>query len=455
MFDFESTGKAVQLMIALGGGISLFIFSYIGIQRQLFKALIIIIPFQFINSPYGSLNMAITYVLGASMFLNQSWIRKKAKENWPLLWSFFIIMLSFFLSWVEAPRIAWSKTLFYMIMLGSNIFLFYMTYHFVSDSEDIVSLFNLMLVCNVLVIIYCVIQIIIGGNEHGLLGIKEFSIQQNVKGLTRIVGPFNAVGITAEYLVIKSLLLTYYVSTANKYKILVIGVIFCNVALLIGTGNRGGFISFMLSLFLFCYAFRKRLGLKKNILILLASFVVLIFASYVMITYTSYNVIYDRLLGTEMDGITPDSRGGALGWPFVVEKIIEKPILGHGPQLLRKTDYPTSKIWLEGSEIGFYPHNLYLYLLYTMGIIGLFAYSVLGMRYITILSKLKMNLDKNDKFLSGLPKLGIIVFAVLLFDQMKIEFLRSGLLDYQHYLSVLFGMFCGLRRIERKSNELA
>jgi len=455
MFDFESTGKVVQLLIALGGGISLFVFSYIGIQRQLFKALIIIITFQFINSAYGSLNMAITYVLGASMFLNHSWSRKKAKENWPLLWPFFIIMLSFFLSWVEAPHIAWSKTLFYMIMLGSNIVLFYMTYHFVSDRGDVIDLFNLILALNVLVIIYCIIQIIIGGSEHALLGIKEFSVQRNKMDLTRIVGPFNAVGITAEYLVIQYLLLAYYLLTTQKYKMLIIGVIFCDVALLIGTGNRGGFISFILSLFLFCYGFRKKFGIEKNILILIVSFVVLVSASYVMITHTSYNVIYDRLLGTEMDGVTPDTRGGSLGWPFVVEKIIEKPVLGHGPQLLRKTDYPTSKIWLEGSEIGFYPHNLYLYILYTMGVIGFFAYSVLGVKYITILSKLRINLDKNDKFLSGLPKLGIIVFVVFLFDQMKVEFLRDHLLDYQHYLSVLFGMFCGLRRIERKSNELA
>lgn len=168
-----------------------------------------------------------------------------------------------------------------------------------------------------------------------------------------------------------------------------------------------------------------------------------------MINYSHYNVMYDRLLGTKMDGITPDTRGGAHGWPLVVEKILEKPVLGHGPQLLRKIDYPTSKIWLEGSEFGGFPHNLYLYILYTLGVIGFLAYSFLGMRYITILSKLKMNLDKNDKFLSGLPKLGIIVFAIFLFDQMKVEFLRPSLLDYQHYLSVLFGMFCGLRKIRK------
>ncbi|MCK5642234.1 MAG: O-antigen ligase family protein [Gammaproteobacteria bacterium] len=451
MFDTDSTSHVVQLLLALGSGISLFIFGYMGFQRQLFKVLIVIIPFQFIESRYGSLNMAVAYVLGASMFLNQSWIRKKTKENWPLIWPIFMIIISFFLSWVLAPRIIQGKTLFYMIMLGSNIFLFYMAYQFVSDMEDVVDFFNLFLFCNVLVIIYCGIQFLIGASGYSFLGIKELSFCKNVRGLTRMVGPFGSIGILAEYIVIQNMLLTYYALNADKYRKLILAVLFCNVAILIGTGNRGGFISFILSLFLFCYVFRKRFGLKKILIISLAFLIALVSASQIMINYTTYNVIYDRLLTTQMEGITPDTRGGPQGWSSVVEKIIEKPVLGHGPRLIR----PDKHGKLPEGEYGHYPHNLYLHILYTMGILGFFAYSVLGVRYITILRKSKMNLDKNDNFLSGLPELGIIVFAVFLFDQMKIEFLRVNLLDYQHYLSVLFGMFCGLRRIERKSNELA
>jgi len=72
--------------------------------------------------------------------------------------------------------------------------------------------------------------------------------------------------------------------------------------------------------------------------------------------------------------------------------------------------------------------------------------------YIGLLRKAKKGIQRNDNFLSGLPQLGLIVFIVFIIDQVKIEFLRSDLLDYQHYLSVLFGMFCGLRNIEPKKN---
>jgi len=55
---------------------------------------------------------------------------------------------------------------------------------------------------------------------------------------------------------------------------------------------------------------------------------------------------------------------------------------------------------------------------------------------------------------TGLPTLGMIIFAIFLIDQLKVEFLRLGLLDYQHYLAVLFGMFIALARqnfVERDS----
>ena len=117
------------------------------------------------------------------------------------------------------------------------------------------------LVCNVLVIMYCVIQYQIGGPEHSFLGIEELSLLRNKWDKMRITGPFNAVGITAEYFVIQILLLTYYVLNEHKYEKLILSLIFCNVAVLIGTGNRGGFMSF--HFFFLLTFFEKGLEYKR------------------------------------------------------------------------------------------------------------------------------------------------------------------------------------------------
>ena len=452
MFNIESTSHLIQLLIALIGGISFFMFSYIGFQRFLFKALIVIIPFQFFTSVYGSFNMVATYMLGISMLLNQSWIKKKTRENWPLILPVLIIFLVFLLSWALAPRIFWGKTVFYMIMLGSNIFLFYMTYHFISDKDDVITFFNLLLLCNILVIIYCVIQIFITEGGYSFLNISEFNIRAHryVEGTRtrveggRIQGPFNSLGTTAGYFVIQCTLLFYSILNTNNYRKLTFILLFCNVALLLATGNRGGFLSFLLSGFLYAYVFRKKIGMQKTIIFLISFFLILISSSYIMIKYTDYNVVYKRLLGTQMEGIVPDTRSG---WTFVVEKIFEKPVLGHGPRLVTRGEYKEQVKWPKG-EIGFWPHNLYLYILYTTGLIGFAAYCLLGFAYLRTLSKLRLRFNENDNFLSGLPVLGIIIFIVFLFDQMKIEFLRPALLDYQHYIFALLGMFCGLKKLK-------
>ena len=436
-----STSHLIQLLIALSGGIILYVALYIGFQRGLFKVLILLIPFQFLTSRYGSFNMAATYVLGMGMFLNQSWIKKRLQVNWPLLWAIFLVLISFLLSWIGAPKVFWTKNLFYFIMIGSNVVLFYVSYHFVSDAEDMVTFFKLLFFCNVLVILYCILQLIVGFGEFCFLGIEEFSIQKNRTDY-RLVGPFNAVGITAEYLVIQCLLLGYYLISTDKYRTFIIGLITCNVAILVGTGNRGGLISFCVSIFLFVYFFRKELGPRKAMVLIVSVAIMTVIASFVMIKYTDFNILYERMLGTRFDGVTPDTRSG---WPHVIEKILDKPILGHGPRLMTSGEVDAPRNWPKG-EIGFYPHNLYLHILYTTGVIGFLSFSILAIGYLRILRKMTF-MTCGNRFISGLPRLGIIIFLIFLLDQMKIEALRWYLSDYQHYLSALFGGFLGLQNV--------
>ncbi len=92
-----------------------------------------------------------------------------------------------------------------------------------------------------------------------------------------------------------------------------------------------------------------------------------------------------------------------------------------------------------------------MYILYTGGALGFCAYAIWGIGYLNTLRKVKNSLNYDNAFISGLPRLAIIIFVIFLFDQIKVEALRHYFLDYQHYLSALFGMFCGLDRIVARS----
>ena len=52
----DSTRHAVQLLIALGGGLILFVIVFAGYTRELFIGIVAMVPFQPIDSKYESIN---------------------------------------------------------------------------------------------------------------------------------------------------------------------------------------------------------------------------------------------------------------------------------------------------------------------------------------------------------------------------------------------------------------
>ena len=154
-------------------------------------------------------------------------------------------------------------------------------------------------------------------------------------------------------------------------------------------------------------------------------------------------VLYDRFRDTEFEGFTPDTR---VGWKYVVKRIWERPVIGHGPEIIRPEVDSQRRNWPEG-YIKFYPHNLYLFILYTTGVVGFIAYGIWAVTYWRILCRENRRKRPYRGLGKGLPTLGMVVFIIFLIDQLKVEFLRSGLLDYQHYIAALFGMFVGLQRV--------
>ena len=90
-----STSHVIQLLIALGGGVLIFTLAFCGYSRAFFIGIVIMIPFQPIDSQYGSVNMAITYVVGFAMLLNGIRYRSNSKMSAPLIVSFLLLILVF------------------------------------------------------------------------------------------------------------------------------------------------------------------------------------------------------------------------------------------------------------------------------------------------------------------------------------------------------------------------
>ena len=449
MSFLDSTSHAIQLLIALGGALALFTLAYSGYARGLFIGVVVMIPFQPIDSKYGSINMVVTYVVGFAMLLNSIGHKSDRRPGIPLIMPFIFLIIAFLMAWSMAPKMFSAKYMVYLIQAGSNVALFYMSYTYFRKEKDLDVFFKTLIVSNVLVILYSIIQVYVGYGHLSLFGVNELSLLENRQD-QRLVGPFNAVGITAEYLVVQSLILAHYMVHSNRLRKLGFVLLLCNLSVLIGTGNRGGFISALLAFILFLYFYKQYIGSKGTLLAGLGFVAMLAVSSIVMLKYTDFNVLYDRFLDTELEGFTPDTRRG---WRDVVEKIAERPVIGHGPGIVRPVQYDSpSRNWPEG-YIKYYPHNLYLYILYTTGVVGFIAYGTWAVTYWKILCGERRRKRPFRGLGKGLPTLGMVVFIIFLIDQLKVEFLRSGLLDYQHYLAALFGMFAALPKIQVNNDD--
>jgi O-antigen ligase len=448
MSFLDSASHVVQLLVALCSALVLFLLAFMGYARSLFLGIIVMIPFQPIVSKYGTINMAVTYVVGFAILLNSIHNRSGIRSGMPLVAPFSLIFIAYFMSWSMAPELFSRKYALHLISISSNVVLFYMSYSFFKTERDLDIFFKALIVSNVFVIIYSTIQVIVGYGQFSLLGIDELNILSNRKD-QRLVGPYLAVGITAEYLVIQSLMLAHYIVQSGKLRRVGLVLLLCNLAILVGTGNRGGFISALLAVILFLYHYRRYLGNAGVLRVGLIFATMLTAASIFMTKYTDFNVLYSRLLGTEMEGVVPDTRRG---WVNVIDKIEDQPLVGHGPRIVRMEEYDSPpRNWPVG-HINYHPHNLYLYILYTTGLVGFFAYTYWAVSYWRILCRERRRKRDYTNLGKGLSTLGMVVFIIFLFDQLKVEFLRYYLLDYQHYLAALFGMFVAHKNIATEEN---
>jgi O-antigen ligase len=349
----------------------------------------------------------------------------------PILFVLFAFMLAF----TQSHPAARIYHVFFMIGFFSNILLFYMVYNYILRTGDWRLIVRCLVFVNVLVVAYCAIQFFAGAHKVTFFGIEEFTMVAPRKD-GRLVGPFYATAATAEYLTIQCLFLACILLLwpRSRFRWAIVSLVTLNFLFLISTGNRGGFITLVLCSLLFLLAYRRELGMARVVKSLIAGATIFTAVAIVLVSFTDYGILFERLEDTEIEEGVPDTR--ALVWPLAWAEIVKKPILGHGPKLAISTRF----VRVDSIEYVRYPHNLLLHILYTTGLVGVVAWTTFFTALASRLYKVR-RMPINDSELATLPRVGLIVLVVFFVSQLRIEFLREALLDYQNYLFLLFAFF--------------
>lgn len=427
-----------ELIAALGAGIVFFAWCYLAPQRFSMPLLLCMIPFQPIDSKYGSLNVLLVYVYFIAYAL------RGRLTYVPLAGVYLLILGAYVTSTVFADRPTQPSHWLYMFNFVSAILLFYLVYNFVRTERDLHFIFRVFVVMNVLVVIYCVLQTVFG--KVALFGIREFTIS-GTRGDERLTGPFAAVGITGEFLVLSILIYAYALVKGRslQQRIAAYGGIGLNMLCLLATANRGGFLMLVGAGALFLAIFKSQIGFARAVSVGVVGALLLVIASVLVMNFTSYVSLFDRLGETEISetGI-PDTRVNA--WLEVTPRIRQALTLGHGPYFFTDDSPDPSFVPFQ------WPHNLYLYLAYSVGFVGLSAWMVF---FAVLIQRLRAALsapagvdERRD-----VVKLGLLMVVAILIDQLKIEFLRMSLVDYWHFLFALFAVLLAVADSLRLDNR--
>lgn len=396
-------------------------------------ALLLLVPFQAIEFKFGTSSVVLAYVVFIAMILRKEAVRL------PMLPHFLFLLLWYLVSMGFMHPSTYVQHGVYIFSLVSAFLVFWLSYDLANRVEKVSSVVGVFVVINALVAIYCAIQIWMGPGERLVLfGIQDMAMTR-VRADGRLTGPFESAEITAQYLVLMEFLIIhqYWHSSSSWMKRGLVLLATLNFGFLIATGSRGEFLVLVGGLGIYFWLFRQRLGIRRALGLAVGAAFALTLMALIAINFTEFGRLFERLEETEIseEGI-PDTRQGL--WLPTLEEIAKSPIIGHGPRMA---------FYLESRGVRYkhhdpvrYPHSLYLFLLYTVGVPGLILFMLM---LLTILFRCwrAMSMPNAPPYYADLARTGAIVLLLFMIDGIKIDAMRHALADYWHLFFGLCGVF--------------
>lgn len=409
-------------------------------------ALLILIPFQIIDTRYASSSVLIAYVIAVALMT-----RGDFKVR--MLPALALIVLAYFVSLSLGDRSILSHHVIFMFQFFSCLVVFLLAYNFAILVENERAVVDVLLAINVLSIVYCALQLSVGPGERYIpFGISEFEFNLNRNpDDPRLIGPFDNPGSTAGYFALMSLVCAFEIMfSTGKRRLLVWVIAGFNFMGLVATGNRAGFLVLSAMYPLLMFAYRRELGARRLIQYSIGGVAVLAIGAAIAVTYTDFNQLFTRMdTVTETEGGVPATR--AEGWPVAFEKIKQHPWSGEGPHFWTAEDAESTgqlqAEFEEGGELStafdHYPHSLYLYLLRTVGVFGLLAVVGFFVRTWFVLYRATSR-EAVVIYRRALVRLGLFLIPAFLISQITLEFHRPNTMDYAQFVFALMGLLVGI-----------
>jgi O-Antigen ligase len=251
----------------------------------------------------------------------------------------------------------------------------------------------------------------------------EFNTQN-----VRVGSSFYDYELLSEYCAVNLLLCGFLLLRART---LLLRLAFAALTLLVlfvlfTTTTRGAIVALAVGAVYFPWLIRRRLNIVSFVLIVAGVVAGFFIMNFYVSHFTRSGNVLARFEETKFVGGLPDSRADA--WPAAWKRMLEHPLIGHGP-------YYSSE---HGLKKWTWPHCLYLYVGNNVGFLGLAIFLWFLWKLWRLTRPLSDDLRHADYATAFLiiARIQLLVFIV---DQIKIEYLRNTVYQFQVWL-----MFAGL-----------
>jgi O-antigen ligase len=333
-------------------------------------------------------------------------------------------------------------------ILGSFL-LFYLTANFIRTEDELKKFSKVLGVALSMIIFVGLYELFLPGRPlipGWILGSGAVGHTQMLKGY-RVGGPFYDFELYGEFMAVSFFLALFIFRRAVRPNmrfftgVLTVLTIFA----LLTSVTRGATLAFMGGVIYFTWLVRHRLKFRDFAAALLVGLTLYLGLEFVVSSFTRSGSVFDRIFATHFVNGLPDSRAM---WPIIWERVLEHPIVGHGPYY----DLGLQRGLTGGGLYSYtWPHNQYLYYAHTIGILGTAAFLFVGIRLLIISFRDRAAGLQEPSFSRSFMLALHVMLLVFLVDELKIDYLRNPI--YMYFPWLLMGLIAATHRIIQQQQK--
>ena len=400
------------------------------------------------STSFGTTNLAFILVLAVIWLLRMSLRVTALPRRTPVDTPIAALLIAYVISFYNVNPAHLNAAVANFVSLLACVLLFYLIVHNVRTTQDLrrLHIFQVVSLSSALLIGLWELThpgaiFIPGWIDFGTSELRRGGLNLSLHDI-RIGGPFFDFELLCEYCGLSILLLMFLIAQARSPSIKTVLSILLGVTILclFATVTRGGFVAAMLGVGYLLWHIRRRMKFVPATIIGVAAVAFLLGLNFYVARYTNAGDLFFRMQNTKLIGWMPESR--ATTWPLAVERMMQNPIIGHGPY------YDVQ----HGREVWYWPHNLYLYIGNLVGFLGLGIFLWLMFRLWT-LSRPRSDQLGDSHYARGFLLVGHVQLIVFLIDETKIEYLRNPIYPFQVW--VLFASIVAAYQIAKHETPAA